>query len=219
MSKATRIDPVGANDFDLDFLYAEEAKANGTLEERASVTDLGLRHMAAGDQEFAQRVRLNREKAREELERLRLVNKAKAKEQARRDAQFDGPREGEKWEDFIKRNPRYLVSISMLNEIVDGTIDAIREVKDKQDEQIKALESRIRELENQPDKTLKFCGEWSNAETYEPNDICHNAGSAWVATMRSTGVRPSTGDYASMCWQLFVSRGRPGKNARGPDGQ
>ena len=51
---------------------------------------------------------------------------------------------------------------------------------------------------------------------YDAGSVVQCSGNAWYATIRSTGVRPSTVDgYASNCWELFVARGRQGKTGQG----
>lgn len=209
------IQPVREEDFDLQFLYAEEAKSRGTLEEQASVTDLGLRHMAYGDPQFAQRVQLDRAKAIAELDRRRLIAQATAKAEAARREQHEGPRDDEDLDAFVKRNPAYPVRVDFLA----GCLDAITEILKEKNGQIIELEKRIHALETQPDQTLKFCGAWDAQQDYSPNDVVHSGGSAWVSTMKSASVRPGTDNYASQCWSLFVSRGREGRPGRDAQGR
>lgn len=73
------------------------------------------------------------------------------------------------------------------------------------DVRIKALEARIRELENRP-AALKYAGIFDPRRTYEKDEACTDNGSLWIAR-RSTKLGEKPGDD-SLAFQLAVKHGR-----------
>ena len=55
---------------------------------------------------------------------------------------------------------------------------------------------------------LKYCGVWTEGQSYKLNDVVTLSGSAWICTAHETVVRP--GDNSSG-WQLMVKRGADGR--------
>jgi hypothetical protein len=71
---------------------------------------------------------------------------------------------------------------------------------------INSLERRLRELEAR--KVPEYRGTWKADESYPEASIITHAGSAWIATIESKGLRPGDGTG----WKLMVKHGR---DARG----
>ncbi|MGE5836009.1 MAG: hypothetical protein ACM4AI_16125 [Acidobacteriota bacterium] len=81
-----------------------------------------------------------------------------------------------------------------LDATIRGTVEAVRDV-------LNELDDRVKRLEGAP-SALAFLGAWDPAVTYHPNQVVQHAGTAWCSTMTSTGVPPSTSDFASNCWKV-----------------
>ena len=94
--------------------------------------------------------------------------------------------------------------------VAEGVTDAVKDIIDE-------LAGRVRIIEERADAsaTTKFCGQWDGGVTYEIGDITQFAGTSWIAVSRSKNTRPSTDSYSAGAWQVFASRGRPGKSAPG----
>ncbi|RVC80208.1 hypothetical protein EN745_13620 [Mesorhizobium sp. M4A.F.Ca.ET.022.05.2.1] len=75
-------------------------------------------------------------------------------------------------------------------------------------ERCKALEARVKELEERP--ATQYRGVWANEETYKRGDMITHGGSTWHCELdASRGVRPGDG----VGWRLMVKKGRDGRDA------
>lgn len=72
-------------------------------------------------------------------------------------------------------------------------------------ESIKALKSRVKELEDAP--KLEYLGVWAEAKTYGSGKFVTHDGSMWFAKRANVGERPGNSDS----WQLAVKKGKTGK--------
>jgi len=85
-----------------------------------------------------------------------------------------------------------------------GTLDAITDgLTDAVGPRMKALADRVQALEDRP-ATLKYCGIWDAADSYDVDEACTYGGGIWVAREATRGEKPGTG----LRWQLAVKSAR-----------
>ena len=213
--------PVSDQAFDRKVFYKASAKAHhGGLEERASLTDLEISHLCVYDREDAERAMHTRAQALEELERRRWVVQAQAATAARAPTTEDAAAQAhtkelhepiETWEAFVQKHPGQKVTVALLDDLVQAVRDIQRFVLDM-DNKNKGRNERLATLEQRPQ--LRFRDAWDASSSYSVGDIVTHGGTAWIAKLPSSGVTPTTGDYAGQAWAVLASRGRDGRPGR-----
>ena len=117
-------------------------------------------------------------------------------------------RDGEDFDDYVRRCRTKPASIGMMGSVVDLLI----KVATAQKVRIEALEAQVKVLEARP-AAVDYKGVFDSTTVYQPGNAVTCAGSIWIAK-NVTMLRPDEQGDGARDWTLAVKRGRDGRDAK-----